>query len=156
MSQKVKIILLEDVSSLGQAGDIISVNDGYARNFLFPQGKAALASEGAISKHQQKAKAKQKKTEKNFEALKNKAEALDGTELTISARLKENEDIYGKITTTQIAKELSSQASHQFKPRDINLAQSITSLGTYPVTIKLGPDIEAQIQVTVVAKKDNS
>ena len=76
--------------------------------------------------------------------------------MCIRDSLKENEDIYGTINSSQIAKELTAQTPYKFKPSDITIDQPIKSLGTYTATIKLAPDVETQIQVTIIPAEDNS
>ena len=149
MSKKVSVLLLEDVASLGSAGDIVKVSEGYARNALFPDGKAALATEAV--RHEQQSRQVRQEAEKtaDLEKLQAVADRLEGTELTLTARLKEGEDIFGSITAAQIAKELSQQANLSLKPKDIALAKPLTRLGSLPVTVHLSPEVEAKIQVTV-------
>jgi large subunit ribosomal protein L9 len=151
MPKQVRVILLEHLPSLGHAGDIVQVSEGYARNLLFPSGKAALATKDRQHR-QAREKAKQKKvTQERLATLQQQAENLQGTELAIAARVKEGEDIYGSITTAQIIKELNSQAHLQLKAGDIKLKQPIKKLGSFDVTVTLSPEVETNIRVTVVA-----
>lgn len=154
MSKKIKIILLEDHENLGKTGDVVTVSDGYARNFLFTQGKAALATGTAMA--QEKDKQAKSKTADQQEMVKFQAEAqaLDGTELTISARVKEGDDIFGSINGAQIAKELNRQTSHKFKSKDVQLDKPLTKLGGHDVIINISPEIEAAIRVTVIPEDD--
>lgn len=150
MSGKISVFLLEDVPTLGKAGDIIAVSEGYARNFLFPQGKAAVANE--TTQKQQAAKAAQAKAthDQAIIKLQEQAEQLDGTELTLTARVKEGEEIFGSITAAAIAKELSKQSGIALKAKAIELASPITTLGAHKMTVHLSPDVETTIVVTVV------
>lgn len=148
------MILVEDVSSLGRAGDIITVSEGYARNFLFPQGKAALADEGAVKKIENKRAAAKAEADQALAEAQAQAEALDGTELILTAKRKEEEgpDIFGSITTRHIAAAVKEQAKLDIPPKNIVLEKPITQLGTYDVTMKLSPDVEAVIKVTINAE----
>lgn len=152
MPRKIPIILLEDAGALGRAGDIITVSEGYARNFLFPQGKAALADDNVVSHVEQTQKAIAAAAQAELSAFQVQAEALDGTELTLTAKRKEDEgnDIFGSITTRHIAAALQEQARLEIKPKDILLEKPITELGSYDITIKLSPDVETKIKVTVI------
>lgn len=151
MSQKISVILLEDITNLGRAGDIVDVKEGYARNFLFPRGQAALADDKA--KNQVASKKKQDRTyaEQQLAELQAKATALEGTELTLMAEVKDGDDIYGAITNTQISKEISRQSNAKVKAKDIILTKPITKLGTFDATLQLSTYVEAQIKITIKA-----
>lgn len=152
MSKKVSVILLEDINRLGQAGDIISVSEGYARNFLFLEGKAALATTEARAK--QAAEAKHRETTKSMatQATQELAQTMEGTELTLRARLKEGNQIFGRITRKQIADELNKQVKLKLTPKQIDLATDITTLSSQDVTINLTKEVAATIRVTVEAE----
>ncbi len=146
-----RVLLLETIENLGQAGDIVDVSEGYARNFLFPQGKAVLATQTAQQHVQRRQKQDRQKAEEQLQVLQQQAEALAGSELTMTARVKEGDEIYGSITTSHIAKQLSAQAAHPFKAKDIELLQPVKHLGSYNVTVRLSADVETSIKVTVIA-----
>jgi len=150
MSKKLKIILLEDVASVGRAGEIVVVSEGYARNMLIPQTKAALAT----SQNEQTVQAKRTHAAQTARAqllaLQSQAEGLMGTELLLTARLKDGQEIYGQIKPPQIIKALNQQANLKLTAKAIKLAEPITALGTYDVTIILSPDVETAVKVTVV------
>jgi len=150
MAKNIQVILLENIEDVGQAGDIVTVSEGYARNSLFPAGQAALATEGTKQAQSRTAAQQDKAKQQQLAAAQEQAAALDGTELTIEARLKEGNDIFGSITATQIAKELNQQAKLTLKAKDVNLAQPIATTGSHSVVVHFSPDAEATIQVTVV------
>jgi large subunit ribosomal protein L9 len=150
MSKTIQVILLEDIPSLGGAGDIVQVSEGYARNALFPQSKAALATATA-----RQAKAEQTRRQAEAAAafsdeLKNKAEVLAGSELTLRARVKEGDEIFGSITARDIATALTKQTSLAFKPKQIKLTEPITRLGSYDLEVSLSSDISTTIRLTVL------
>lgn len=150
MAKDIRVLLLEDVVSLGKAGDIIAVSEGYARNALFPQGKAALATED-VQKSQQAKQAKEKKEhDATLEELQDKASKLDSTELSFKAQTKEGSEIFGSITATQIAEKLNEEAGLTVRPKDIELEEPIKALGTRPLTVRLSPEVDFIIHVTVV------
>lgn len=156
MSSHVQVILLEDVPSLGRHGDIVRVAEGYARNALFPDGKAALATEQVRSQQQTK-KDREKETDAaQLAQLQALAQKLDGTELTIAARVKDAEDIFGKVTARTIAQELKKQAKIAVKPAHIELPDSITTLGSRDVVLHLSPAVEAKLRVTIVPDAKSS
>lgn len=152
MAKKIEVLLLENIAGLGEAGDIVAVSEGYARNSLFPTGKAALADAAAQSTalHQ-----REKKAAATAAALAEHqvfATRLDGTELTIVARVKpEGTDLYGRINAAMIVEELQTQAGIEVKAKDLILPEPITALGSYPVTINVADGIEAIITVVVSA-----
>ncbi|MEX2055218.1 MAG: 50S ribosomal protein L9 [Candidatus Andersenbacteria bacterium] len=152
MSKRVQVILLENDPTLGRAGEIVTVSEGYARNFLFPVGKAALATLPSQRAQKEKQQRQAKKEEKTLEELQAKALTLEGTELTIPARVKEAESIFGSISAAKIAQELKRQAKLSVTPKQVVLKKPITELGSVDVVIKLSPAVETAIRVTVVAE----
>ncbi len=153
MAKKISVILLEDVAGVGAAGDIASVSEGYARNSLFPNGSAAVADETRL-KAVDKKMAKQAAADDSALAQhQDTASSLEGTELTISAKIKEGEgnELYGSITAAAIAKELAAQAKLKVKAKDIGLVDAITTAGSYDVNVQIAEDVEATIKVTVTA-----
>lgn len=150
MADKISVLLLEDIASLGKAGEIVTVAEGYARNQLFPSGQAALANEKVQQAAKAKAAREQATKQVDLAALQTKAEQLEGTELTLTARVKEGEEIFGKITAPQIAKELNREAGLTLKPKDIGLEKPVTTLGHQAVVVHLSAEVEATIQVHVI------
>lgn len=149
MSKKVSVILLEDVAELGQAGDIIAVSEGYARNFLFLEGKAALATDSARAKKKADEDAHAKERAAATAAAQELAQTLDGTELTLRARVKDGTEIFGRITKKQITDELNKQAKLKLATRQVDLEKPITATGSQDVTIHLADDVTVTIRVTV-------
>lgn len=149
MAAKIYIILLESIAGLGRAGDIVQVSEGYARNSLFPEGKAAQATPSVQKDFaHKKAKAEKVKLQK-FEELQNQAEILDKTEVTITAKVKDGVDIFGSITKKQIMQELQAKAGVRLKEGDIDMQGPIKQLGSYDITIRLSPEIECIIKLTI-------
>lgn len=156
MGKNIRVILLETLHSLGQAGDIVVVSEGYARNFLFPQAKAALATETSQQKQQQQIAKKEEQSQRELKTLQEQAEKLEGTELEIQARIKDGTEIFGSITAGKIAQELSERAGFKFKASDINIAKPIKEIGSQDVTVHLSPEIETTIHLTVVADLEST
>lgn len=151
MSRRLRVILLENIAELGRAGDIVAVSEGYARNALFPSGRAALADEQHIKQAAQKKQAEEQANEAELLKLQQIAASLDGTELTIPAHLKNDQAVYGTITPTHIAKALRQQTNFNIKAKDIELGTPITALGSHEARISLGQGIEATIHVVIKA-----
>lgn len=154
MSGKVRVLLLESIAGLGEAGSVVTVTEGYARNYLFPHSKAALADDAVMKIATAKHVRAEAISRKRLTALQAQAESLNGTELTVHARLKEGEGdaIFGSITASRIAKELARQAGVKVVAKDVQLTEPIRRLGTYDITLRLAPDVEADLKLTVAAE----
>jgi large subunit ribosomal protein L9 len=145
-----KIILLQDVEKLGQQGDVISVKDGYARNFLIPRKLAWAASAPNMRRlnHEKKVwDVKNIKEKEKAVALKGKLEAL---RVTIAARAGEENLLYGSITAQQIAEALERKGI-LLDRRKVHLDEPIKRIGTHDVKVHLHRDVEAVVRVEVVA-----
>ena len=149
MSKRVRVILLEEITELGRAGDIVSVSEGYARNALFPEGKAALATDKEVTRVTRQKQIEQQKADAKLEDLQKQADALDGTELTIQARTKNDDEIFGSINAAHIAEELKEQGNVKVRAKDIGLDAPISTVGTHAATISFCHGIEAEIKVII-------
>lgn len=151
MAKKIRVILLEDVPTIGRAGDIVSVAEGYARNFLFNEGKAAIADAAAFTRRQREKQKEAAALAKKTEQLQARAEQLEGTELTMIVRVKEGEEIFGSISAKAIGEELHKQAKIVVKPKDIHLSSPLNRIGSTDITVSLSKEVETHIRVTLVA-----
>ena len=144
-----QVILLEKLAKLGQLGDIVKVKDGYARNFLLPQGKAYLATDANKKKIAYEADrlAKQRATEKA--AAETEATRLTGVQLSFPAKVGEEDKLYGSVTASDIQRKLEELGIHVDK-RKIDLPEPIRALGEFRVGIKIHPDVRPEIVITVV------
>jgi large subunit ribosomal protein L9 len=152
MSKQIQVLLLENIPNYGTAGEIVSVSEGYARNFLFPAGKAALATSGVKAQKATEENKKKQQHEADLAAAQTLAETLEGKELALTGRVKEGSDIFGRITAKDIAKHLNEQAKLTLKPKQILLAEPITQLGTYDVGVELFEGVTATLKVAVTAE----
>lgn len=143
-----KVILKHDVKGLGLAGDVKEVKDGYARNFLFPSGAAAIADAGAL-KNWERHRAERDERERAIRAEAD-ATAARLRELTLEIAVKAGEKsrLFGSITTTQIA-ELIAQHGIEVDRHDIHLRQPIKTLGEFPVAVRIMAGVEAQLTLRV-------
>lgn len=147
-----KVILREDVESLGRMGDVVRVADGYARNFLIPKGLAMEASvkHVAILEHEKREIAKQgEKERKKAETL---LEKFQGVACTIPRKVGKQDKLFGAVTAKDIEKALQEQ-NLGVDRKNILLEEPIKSLGEFPVRLKLYPGIFADIRVTVVREE---
>ncbi|MBP5317834.1 MAG: 50S ribosomal protein L9 [Paludibacteraceae bacterium] len=146
-----KIILKEDVLGLGYKDDVVTVKDGYGRNFLIPTGKAILATDSALKILAENLKQRAHKLAQikaDAEAL---AEKLNGTTVTIATKASEKGKVFGSVTSLQIAEALEKQGLAVDK-RTIALKEPLKELGAAKVAIKLHKEVSAEITVEVVAE----
>jgi large subunit ribosomal protein L9 len=144
-----KVILLEDVKNLGKKGDIVNVAEGYARNFLFPKKLAEQATQGGIKQVEQQKKAVEKKKAKERKIALNLAEKLSSAQVVLSVRAGEQGKLFGSITPKDISEALKNQCKMNVDKRKIEIVEPIKSLGDYNVTIKLAPEVEANLRLKV-------
>ena len=146
-----KIILIQDIETLGVQGDTIAVKDGYARNFLIPRGFAWMATPGNLKRLDQERKVwdlKNIREKSKAEDLKKKLETLT---VSISARVGEENLLYGSVTQQQIADALEQKGILVDK-RKMHLVEPIKRAGSHEVTLKLHKEVEAILKVEVVGE----
>ncbi|WP_138430722.1 50S ribosomal protein L9 [Fodinibius saliphilus] len=146
-----KLILREDVNKLGDAGDIVEVKAGYGRNYLIPQGKAIMATDGALKQVETMKEQAERRAEVTVENAQELAERLETTSVTIPVAVGEDERIHGSVTNQDVADALEERDINVDK-RKIELDQDIKTLGEYTATVTLISEIKAQIKVWVVKK----
>ncbi|WP_163327987.1 50S ribosomal protein L9 [Desulfurobacterium thermolithotrophum] len=145
-----EVILLRDMENLGKVGDVVRVKDGYARNYLIPEGIALPATKSNIAKVRNELKALQRKAQRQLERYKELAEQLSSTRVVIEHEAGEEGKLFGSVTTSQIEKALHKAGFEDVEKRQIILEKPIRETGSYEVKIHLFKDIEATITVDVV------
>jgi large subunit ribosomal protein L9 len=148
-----KVLLKHDVSKLGKAGQVKNVADGYARNYLLPQGMAVLATPGAMKQADVLARAEQMRQAKLAADASAVAEGIKQVTLTFTARAGEGGKLYGSITTQQIADELKRTAGIEVDKRKLELREPIRALGMHKVAVHLATDLEPELTVNVVSEE---
>jgi large subunit ribosomal protein L9 len=143
-----QIILQEDIEKLGNRGDVVTVKPGYARNFLLPHKLAIEATAGNMKALERIRGALAKKTATELDAAKKQAELLTGVSLKFTRKTGENDQMFGSVTTADIADALKAQGFEVDK-RQIQLKDPVKALGEYPVTVKVFRDITAEIKIHV-------
>jgi large subunit ribosomal protein L9 len=144
-----KVVLTQDMESLGLGGEIVNVAKGYARNYLIPRGMALEATEQNIKlTERQRKNIETKRIKAKEDALKVK-ERLSGISVTIAQKVGEEDKLYGSVTTMDIAEQLEKQGITVERRRMV-LDKPIKTLGDFAVTVKLHPDVSASIKVVVV------
>ena len=149
-----KVILKKDFQNLGEAADIVNVKDGYARNYLLPQGYAEVATKGAIENREKNiARIKAKQEKLNAEALE-KAKKLEnfGT-LEMSAKAGESGKLFGTITTKKLAEELAAKTGVEVDRKSISLSSPVNKIGEYKMLIKLTSKVKCEVAVSVTASE---
>lgn len=146
----VQVILNEDVSDLGRTGDVVKVRAGYARNYLLPRGLAIEANPRnlRVFEHQKRIAAARREAQK-AESVKLK-EKLNALRLTISARAGEEGKLFGSVTNIDVEKALREKG-FAVDRRKVLLEEPIKQLGEFTVPVKLMPEVEASLKITVVA-----
>jgi len=148
-----KVLLKHDVTKLGKAGQVKNVADGYARNYLIPQGMAVLATPGAMKQADVLARAEQMRQAKLASDASAVAEAIKQVTLTFAARVGEGGKLYGSITTQQVADELQRTTGIEIDKRKLELREPIRTLGTHKVAVHLATELEPELTVNVVSEE---
>ncbi len=148
-----QVILLEKVVNLGQLGDVVKVKEGYARNFLIPQGKARRATETAIKEFEMRRADLEKAQADKLAAAQAVQARLSGTKVQVTAKAGVDGRLFGSITNYDIAEALTKQGFEVNKAQ-IRMPQGPLKLvGDHPITIALHSDVTAEISVTVVGEQ---
>ena len=147
-----QIILQEDIDKLGHRGDVVTVKSGYARNYLLPRKLAVQATEGNLKAIERIRTALAKKTATEIEAAQKQAELLNLVSLKFTRKTGENDQMFGSVTSADIAEGLAAQG-FKIDKRQVQLTEPIKIIGESPVTIKVFRDVTAQIKVSV--EKEN-
>jgi large subunit ribosomal protein L9 len=143
-----EIILQEDIEKLGHRGDIVTVKPGYARNFLLPRKMAIEATSGNMKALERIRTSLAKKTATELESAQKQVALLNDVSLTFKRKTGENDQMFGSVTSGDIAEALAAQ-NFKVDKRQIHISEPIKALGDYTVTIKVFRDIVATIKVHV-------
>ena len=149
-----KVILLENLIKIGSIGDIIDVKRGFARNYLISNKKALYASKENIKEVERIKIELNKKDQEKKKIAKNLYEKINKKEYLINKLSTENNELYGSVKPTEISKLILELDKQKIKPSLIQLEEEIKSLGTFKVKINLHSDIQAKINIKVVAAEN--
>ena len=144
-----KVILKEDMVNLGDKGAIVTVADGYARNYLIPQKLAVMATSGAVKAQETLLKGRLKKHQKEQESMQESAEKINTAKLVIKKEVGENDRIFGSITNIQIVTELKEQLGLDIDKKRVGLHHPIRAIGKYMIPIKVFTGVNAQLTLIV-------
>jgi len=143
------VILRENVANLGKAGEVVTVKDGYARNFLLPKGLAYQATEGNRKRLESERKRKLQLHAAEIGEAQVVAAKLAEVSLTFQMKAGEGDKLFGSVTTADIAGQLEAQG-YELDRRQIELDEPLKALGVYKVPIRLHADVKPEIRVWVV------
>lgn len=144
-----KVILLEDVKSLGKKGEIVNVNDGYARNFLLKTGKGAEANNKNLNDLKLKKANADKIAKENLEAAKALGDKLKEGQVELLIKTGEGGKVFGSVSSKEIAAAAEEQLGLKIDKKKIQLKEQIKSLGVHHVPVKLHPKVTAELKVWV-------
>jgi large subunit ribosomal protein L9 len=143
------VILREDVEKLGAAGDVVTVKDGYARNYLLPRGLAYAATDGNKRRLEAERKSRSRRADAEVAEAGAIAARLEAVSLSFSMKAGEGDKLFGSVTTHDIAERLKAEGFDVDK-KTVELPEPIKALGVYKVPIRLHPDVKPEVRVWVV------
>ena len=144
-----KVILLENVKSLGKKGEIVNVNDGYARNFILPKKLGVEATGKNLNDLELQKNNEKKVAQENLDAAKELAAELSAGKVELAIKVGEGGRTFGSVSSKEIAVAVKDQMQLDIDKKKIQLKESIKSLGTHIVTVKLHPEVSAELKVVV-------
>ena len=147
-----RVILRQDVTDLGRAGEIVDVKAGYARNYLIPQGLAYAASEGNVRRLENERRQARVSVEREKERAEGLAAELEGRSVSFKVRAGEEGRLFGSVTSVDIAEQLAREGV-VIDRRDIMLDEPIKELGVFRVSVRLHADVRPELTVWVVAEE---
>jgi large subunit ribosomal protein L9 len=143
------VILRQDVEKLGRTGDLVTVKDGFARNYLLPHGLAYLASEGNRRRLEAESKQRARKAGVQLESARDVALRLEAVSLTFAMKAGEDDKLFGSVTAADVAERLHSEGFDVDK-KTVELHEPIKALGVYKVPIRLFHEVKPEVRVWVV------
>jgi len=145
-----RVVLRSDVSGVGKRGDITEVADGYARNFLVPEGLAIVATEGIAEQAAAMRRSRDLKDARDREGAEAIARKLVPIVIRVEARAGNEGRLFGSVTTSDVVMAVSSQASVELDRRKLSIDEPIRTVGTHEVGVRLHPEVEFRLTLEVV------
>lgn len=145
-----KILLTENVSKLGKAGEIVEVAKGYAMNFLIPQKKGVEATKAILNEWETKKKGEAVRKERSEQEAIEKAKELEGKTITVSEKAGESGKLFGAVTAQDVADALLAQLGLEVDKKKIDFDEDIKAIGDYQVTVRLHQNAVARVNMTVL------
>ena len=147
-----KIVLREDVETLGKKGDLLEVADGYARNYLVPRGMAMKATKGAVAQSEAMRRSRDAREVRDREGAEALAAQLGARTIELKARAGEGGKLFGSITAADVADAVLAQTGIELDRRKVVLAEPIRELGDAEITVRLPAEVTVAVAVSVVAE----
>jgi large subunit ribosomal protein L9 len=147
-----KVILTQDVKSLGKKNAVVNVSDGYARNFLFPKNLAKEATTGHLKEVDNLLKKEEAKKQEELNVAQGIASQLKGKTVVFKTKVGDNGKLFGSVTTKEIVEVIEKQYSIPLDKRKVELKENIKILGVYSITVKLHPKVSVEVNVQVTAE----
>ncbi|MDE2807773.1 MAG: 50S ribosomal protein L9 [Gemmatimonadota bacterium] len=144
-----KVILLKDIETLGSAGEVVEVKNGYGRNFLIPRNEALIASAANMAQFESRRKQQETLAERDRRAAEALAKKLEAESITAQVKVGEEGRLFGSVTAQNIA-ELLDEKGYEVDRRAIHLEDPIRELGVYNVEVRLHPEVAAAVKLWVV------
>ena len=147
-----KVLLIKDVKTLGKAGELKEVADGYGKNFLIGKGLALHATTEVLNRYKAEQKRAAENEAKEIAVAKELAEKLNATKLTIKHKVGANGHLIGSVTNKEIAEALNNQFSIEIDKKNISVEKKFKAVGIYEVDCKLGHAIHATLKVDIIGE----
>lgn len=144
-----RVVFLEDVAGVAQGGDVKEVKNGFARNYLIPKNYAVPATHNALQRVKQYAEQAEKTRLKLLQDMRELSETLNGKRVSVEMRAGASGQLYGSVTNAIIADKLGEMSDREIDRRSIEIAAPIRQLGSFDVTVRLHPEVQAHIDVLV-------
>ena len=144
-----KVVLLEEVTGTGRAGEIKEVSKGYAKNFLLPRGLASIATPAVMKQVESKLERKKLERSADRERLVELAQQIEGKEIHFKARIGDGERLFGSITAADVAEELGRAIGSVVDKKDMEIEKPFHQAGSYEVSVRLAGDIKPKITVVI-------
>lgn len=150
-----KLILKQDVEHLGEAGQVVQVKPGYGRNYLIPQGLAYVASAANMLRLEEEQAKAQERSRRDFLEARRRASQVEILSLTFLVRAGEDGKLFGSVTTADIAEQANAaELDFVLDRRTIQLEEPLKTLGVFPVSVRLHPEVEVELEVRVEREGD--
>jgi large subunit ribosomal protein L9 len=147
-----QVILKQPLENLGQPGDVVNVRNGYARNYLIPQGFAYEATDANLKRIERERAVIQKRAEEELAAARSRAGLIEGTSVTFTARAGDEGKLFGSITAADIAEKLSEQGI-AIDRKQIVLEEPLKALGVFSVPVRLHAEVRPEVKVWVIKEE---
>jgi large subunit ribosomal protein L9 len=149
-----KVILAADIDKLGLKGDVVTVADGYARNYLVPKGLALMTTKGSLRQAEQMRRSREDRERRRKDEAVARVAILGSQPVYISARAGESGRLFGSVTSSDIARAVQEQLGETIDRHDVRLEEPIRALGNHSVEVHLHEEVNALVNVEVIAHED--